>query len=54
LVLASAAPSASPSPAPVYTPPTPQATPQPQQHEPTVESWADKSWRRYNENKRGN
>jgi len=50
LVLSSAAPSPVSSPAPTFTP----ATPQPQQQDPPKESWADKFWKRYNENKRSN
>ncbi len=44
-------PASSPSPSPVVTP-TP-SPPQAQQQEPPRETWADKMWRRYNQNKGG-
>jgi hypothetical protein len=33
--------------------PTPSPTPQPQQQGPTKESWAEKMWKRYTQNKGG-
>jgi hypothetical protein len=45
--------SSSPSPVPVVTP-TPSPSPQAQQQEPPKESWADKMWKRYMQNKGGN
>jgi hypothetical protein len=39
------------SPAPVVTPPSP--APQPQPQEPIKESWAEKMWKRYTQNKGG-
>ena len=49
VVLASAS---SPAPAPVVTPTSPPS-PQAQQQEPPRESWADKMWKRYTQNKGG-
>jgi hypothetical protein len=44
--------SASPAPPPVVTP-TPSSPPQAQKQEPTKESWAEKMWKRYTQNKGG-
>jgi hypothetical protein len=44
---------ASASPAPVVTPTPSPAPPQAQQQEPTKESWAEKMWKRYTQNKGG-
>jgi hypothetical protein len=44
---------ASASPAPVVTSTPSPAPPQAQQQEPTKESWAEKMWKRYTQNKGG-
>ncbi len=44
---------ASASPAPVVTPTPSPAPPQAQKQEPTKESWAEKMWKRYTQNKGG-
>jgi len=41
------------SPVPVVTPTPSPASPQAQQQEPTKESWAEKMWKRYTQNKGG-
>jgi len=50
------APSPKPTstPAPVVTPTPSPVPPQAGQQEPTKESWAEKMWKRYTENKRSN
>jgi hypothetical protein len=42
------------TPAPVVTPTPSPAPPQAQQQEPTKESWAEKMWKRYTQNKGAN
>jgi hypothetical protein len=44
---------ASASPAPVVTPTPSPSPPQAQQQEPPRESWAEKMWKRYTQNKGG-
>jgi hypothetical protein len=45
---------ASASPAPVVTPTPSPAPPQAQKQEPIKESWAEKMWKRYTQNKGAN